>query len=229
MSNHYVIHIPETTITGKRLGRHVERDERSRAFSVASHATGVLKTTQHRRHCSPFNQGDLGSCTGNAMVGALMTGPLFKATRILGEQDAVDLYSAATRLDRIPGHYPHDDTGSSGLAVAKAAQQRGYISSYRHAFGISQALTALSRGPVIVGVNWYEGFDMPVGTSAELQILGTIRGGHEMVIDGIDVESGYVHLTNSWGSQWGNQGTCVMSFATLRRLLVEGGDVTVPT
>ena len=41
-----------------RLGRHVEHDPRSRAFSAG---TAVVKTVTYKRHGEPFDQGDLGS------------------------------------------------------------------------------------------------------------------------------------------------------------------------
>ncbi len=224
--NHKVIHLPEIPGAG-RLGRHIEHDERSRCFA-APQASGPLVSADWPRHCDPFDQGDLGSCTGNAMAGAAMTGPLFKVGRHLDESNAVTLYEAATRLDKVPGHYPPEDTGSSGLAVAKAAQRAGLISAYHHAFGLGAALSSLSKGPVIIGINWYEGFDAPQGTAALLAISGQPRGGHEVVLDGIDVKAGVVKGTNSWGLSWGNHGKFCMTFATFGRLLQESGDVVAP-
>ncbi len=191
-------------------------------------ADGPLKSVRWERHCPPFQQGQLGSCTANAITGACMTGPLFVPGRILTEEDAVKLYSVATRLDKVPGFYPPDDTGSSGLAAAKAAKQAGVISAYHHAFGLSAALHALTFGPVIGGFNWYEGFDSPIGSACELAISGAVRGGHEVCLDGIDVENGMVHITNSWGIEWGDRGRAIMSFGTLGQLLKEHGDIVVP-
>ncbi len=112
-----------------RLGRHVEHDPRSRAFSAG---TAAIKSVRYKRHGNAFDQGELGSCTGNAMAGVLMTEPLWIRGRNLTEADAVTLYKAATRLDKIPGKYPPDDTGSSGLAVMKAAVKAKYIAGYSH-------------------------------------------------------------------------------------------------
>src|SRR3974390_862685 len=108
------------------LGRHIEHDERSKRFPVARLAKGP-KSATYQRHCPPFDQGALGSCTGNAMAGVLMTEPFWTTGRLLTESDAVRLYSEATHLDNIRGNYPPDDTGSSGLAVAKAAKKEGWI------------------------------------------------------------------------------------------------------
>lgn len=225
--------IPESRISGRRLGRHVEHDARSRAFGVVLQQKPLVSVTWER-HCDPFDQGDLGSCTGNAMAGALMTGPLYQDGRVLDESNAVAIYEAATHLDNIPGAYPPDDTGSSGLAAAKAAKKMGLLSVYHHAFGLAAALHGLAAGPIIIGINWWASFDTPQGDNAELvgqwdsQSGDYIRGGHELVLDALDVENGYVIGTNSWGLSWGAKGKFCMTFGTFQALLQQQGDVIVP-
>ena len=135
------------------------------------------------------------------------------------------LYEAATRLDSIRGAYPPDDTGSTGLAVAKAAKNAGLISGYKHATSITAALSALQTGPVITGVNWYEGFDEP-DASGRVSIAGSVRGGHEFVVDGYDADAGLVYAHNSWGTSWGLAGRFCFSVDDWTRLLSEDGDVT---
>jgi hypothetical protein len=221
-----VRHIPERIIHGRRLGRHIEHDERSRAYE-APRMVGPIRSVEWKRHCPAFDQGELGSCTGNAMAGLLMTEPFFTPGRELTEDDAVKLYSAATSLDRIPGHYPPDDTGSSGLAIMKAAVRLGFIRAHHHVFSFAGALAALQSGPVIMGLPWYEGFDTPIGDRAEVCTSGEIRGGHEIEAYMLDIENGFVGFWQSWGPDFGDRGRFVMSFETLRRALKEDGDVTV--
>jgi papain like protease len=218
--------IPEQVDTAHRLGRHVRHDPRSWNFQAAR-APKVV-TTVHKRHCAPFDQGELGSCTGNAEAGLLMSDPLFQKGRVLTEEDAVKLYSQATHLDRVKGIYPPDDTGSSGLAVMKAAKQLGYITKYEHAFGLQQALEALVLSPVITGVNWYEGFDSP-DSKGMVKISGGIRGGHEFEVVGVDAENQTVRACNSWGATWGDGGYFQFSWETWDQLLHEQGDVTTAT
>jgi hypothetical protein len=218
--------IPEAIDTAHRLGRHVRHDPRSWSFQ-APRADKVV-TTLHERHCAPFDQGDVGSCTGNAEAGLLMTDPLYRKGRVLTEEDAVKLYSQATHLDRVRGIFPPDDTGSSGLAVMKAARQLGYVTRYEHAFGLQPALEALVLAPVITGVNWYEGFDRPDG-SGTVSISGEVRGGHEFEVVGVDAEHRTVRACNSWGTAWGDRGYFQFSWDTWDRLLHEQGDVTTAT
>lgn len=221
-----VIHLPETKGVG-RLGRHVRHDPISKAFVFD--APGPLRSAKHHRYGNVLDQCDLGACTGFAMAGALMAGPLWSNMRQpLNETAAVQLYSMATTFDDIPGTYPPNDTGSSGLSVAKAAKRLSYLHSYHHAFGLGQALRALAAQPVLLGIPWYGGFDHPVGSECELRISGGIRGGHEVYLCEVDVENRYVRLVNSWGSGWGKDGTAVLSFRTLDTLLRSDGDVVVP-
>ena len=218
--------LPEHPVFARRLGRHIEHDTRSLAFPAARAVE--LVSVAHERHCPPFDQGDTGSCTGNAEAGLLMTDPLFVDGRVLTEADAVVLYERATHLDDIPGSYPPDDTGSSGLAAMKAAKELGYITGYRHAFGLQHSLEALVLAPVITGVSWYEGFDEP-SKNGTVEIAGSVRGGHEFAVVGIDTDARTVRACNSWGPDWGDHGYFQFSWDTWDQLLHERGDVTVVT
>ncbi|GAA4344868.1 hypothetical protein [Angustibacter luteus] len=210
------------------LGRHVNHDPRSRAYAHLS--TGrTLQSVRHTRHVPVFDQGSLGSCTGNALTGALATDPLFGGLpqgTTLDEDKAVEIYSAATKIDPYDGEYPPDDTGSDGLSVAKVAQSLGLISGYRHAFSLADALDALQDGPVITGVEWFAGFDRP-SADGTVEISGEVRGGHEIVVDEYDAATGKIGLTNSWGDGWGVDGRFHMTAATWGKLLDRQGDVTI--
>ena len=71
-----VIRRPDGTLFA--LGRHVNHDPRSRRFAFrAQQAT--LAPVFHERHVPIFDQGSLGSCTGNAALGILATGPYWDA------------------------------------------------------------------------------------------------------------------------------------------------------
>jgi hypothetical protein len=210
-------------MSGGALGRHVDHDPRSRDYP-ALRAT-PLRTTLHRRRTRPYDQGTLGSCTGNAIAGLLMTDPFWRSGRHLSEVSAVKFYSYATAHDNVPGTYPPDDTGSTGLAAAKAARAFGYITSYRHAFGLQHTLEALTIAPVIMGAPWYEGFDEP-DLHGYVRITGDIRGGHEFEVVGVDVVTHTVRACNSWGSEWGDAGYFVIPWDDVDRLLHEQGDVT---
>jgi hypothetical protein len=219
---------------GHRLGRHVEHDPRSRRYPFR--ATTPVQTTVHRIRIPVLDQGQLGSCTGNAAVACVGSDPLFEAVPAdrrpnptnaqIDERLAVRLYSAATQLDEVQGQYPPTDTGSSGLAVAKAAKAQGLIAGYQHAFSLEAALQALVLAPLITGVHWYQGFDHPAA-DGRVSIAGEVRGGHEFVVYGVDAERRVVLARNSWGTAWGNGGTFYFSWDDWGRLLSEQGDATI--
>ncbi|MGE5288837.1 MAG: hypothetical protein ACM3ML_16885 [Micromonosporaceae bacterium] len=221
-----VTHLPEQRIEGKRLGRHVVHDPRSRDFTA--HRAAQIVSVNHQATGLPLDQGEIGSCTANALCGALNSVPDFGGGTPLNEKDAVSLYELETKMEGKP--YPPNDPGGSGLMVCKAAKDRGMIASYRHAFGIQHALEALVLRPVISGFSWYSSFDMPDKTTGLVEIApgATIRGGHEVVADQIDAENQLVWFWNSWGTKYGLGGRFCMSYATWERLLEEQGDVTVP-
>ncbi len=219
------VQIPERPIEGKRLGRHIQHDPRSLKFP-AEVAPAVTSVT-HDATGLPLDQGQIGSCTANALCGALDSAPDYTGGAPLTEQNAIQLYERETKLEGHP--YPPNDPGGSGLMVCKAGQQLGLISSYQHAFGIDHALGALVLRPVITGINWYTSFDTPDPTGlVEIASGATVRGGHEVVADGIDADKQLVWLWNSWGTGWGLGGRFCMSFATWDQLLQQKGDVTVP-
>ncbi len=218
--------IEETVVAGRRLGRHVNHDPRSRDFP-ASRAPSIVSVT-HNAVGLPLDQGQIGSCTANALCGALNSTPDNAGGTVYNEDQAVHLYELETKLEGQP--YPPNDPGGSGLMVCKAAKSLGWIRAYTHAFGIQHALEALVQRPVITGVSWYDSFDQPDAQTGLVSIAPTakIRGGHEIVADGIDADNRLVWLWNSWGTSWGLGGRFCWTFDTWEQLLSSQGDVTVP-
>ena len=216
-------HIEEVSpVASRRLGRYVHHDPRS--LEHAAPKAPRLASIMHHRTVPIFDQGDLGSCTGNAAAGCMGTRPFEHRCT---EADAVQIYCEATHLDRILGVYPPDDTGSSGLGVMKALKKRGWIKAYRHAFGLDHALHTLMLGPGITGITWLSGCDSP-DKSGVVRYTGAIRGGHEIQLLGLDVDTKLVWFANSWGASWGKGGLFAMSFDDYALALKDDGDATFP-
>lgn len=220
------------------LGRHVNHDPRSLRFAHKP-SSAELASKVWDRHYAVLDQGQTGSCTGNAMLGAIYTGKVYEAlTEALrtslqpSEAVARDiLYHLATTLDPYNGTYPPTDTGSDGVSVNKAAQSLGLISGYRHLLSLDDALAAVANDShVITGVNWYSAFDRPdaKGLVKLPKKLTGLEGGHEFLVYGIDVDNELVLARNSWGTGWGVAGEFKFSFADWGTLLSHDGDVTVP-
>ncbi len=72
-ANIILVKLPEVQVEGKRLGRHIRHDPRSFEFQ-AGRAPQIVSVT-HQSTGLPLNQGNLGSCTANALCGALDSAP----------------------------------------------------------------------------------------------------------------------------------------------------------
>ena len=223
--------IPEIIIPGKRLGRHVNHDDRSLAYALPE--TDTIVSIQWPRLIPILDQGDVGACTGNACTGILGTNPDYTDLApelavglVLDEAEALTLYSAAEKIDGGAG-YPPEDNGSSGLSVAQAAKAAGLCSGYVHALSIAAAHTAIQIGPFMVGSDWYDSFDTPDANGLVAIAPGaTVRGGHEYECIGYDAPSDLWHLVNSWGTAYGVAGHFYYSTETFTALLASDGDVT---
>ena len=95
----------------------------------------------------------------------------------------------------------------------------------------------LELGPLCVGSNWYSSMDSPreVGGKQCMRVdyASKIRGGHEFVVNAIDLDpqdgsEPYYRMKNSWGQGWGADGTARFRLADLERLIFEGwGDAVL--
>lgn len=229
------VHIPEDVVEGKRLGRHVVHDPKSREFEAERASEFV--SVDHGGIGLPLDQAQVGSCTAEATTGAGNSSPNLKPGHAPRTQrDAYALYGQEVQLEG--GTYPPDDPGGSGLMVCKAAKRMGWLSSYRHAFGIEHALLALGKRPVITGVSWFASMDTPNSKGLVSIAPGSnIRGGHELVADQIIVPAGatiddldaiLIGLWQSWGLGYGIGGRFWWTAATWNELLEQQGDCTVP-
>ena len=211
------------------LGRHPDaaehHDPRSRNF--AARADLPVKTKYWRRYGDVLDQGNLGSCTGNAAAGCLNHVP-FHATGapMLTETDAVRIYSTATTIDPFTGRYPPTDTGSDGLSVAKVVQREGRITAYQHAFSLDHVLSTLMLGPLIVGVPWMNDMFYPEPNGI-VRPTGGEAGGHEICLDGVNITHKWLRFTNSWSEAWGIGGRFYMYWADFGTLLAQGGDAVL--
>jgi hypothetical protein len=220
------------------LGRLVEHDERSRYYPWAE-AHLPIASVQWPRLSPILDQGELGSCTGNAMAGWLGTAPYAKdpsGSVRFNEALAVELYSLATKLDGFPGQYPPEDTGSSGLAVAKAARKLGFIKTFTWCYSTDALMRRLQHGPVIVGTVWLAGM-MAVDSAGFVDVSGEEVGGHEYLIRGLHVDGDRSHFVcdNSWSTGWGiptesspHGGSFRLRVADWVTLRARQADVTVP-
>lgn len=225
--------------TDPRLGRHVEHDERSWEHRFLAKQQRPQKKTTHWTSIQPaLDQGDVGSCTGNAVAQWLNTGfgqQLLREPLFHDENDALNIYSKATHLDSIPGHYKPDDTGSSGTAACKAATKLSYIKGYSWLFSFSSVQAAIETTPLITGTLWTNDMFNPTNGLVKIGSLvdSNIAGGHEYLMTGIDWTEEVFEFRQSWGdtNKWHGckpGGYFAISFRDYIQLYAANGDVTVP-
>jgi hypothetical protein len=181
-----------------------------------------------------LNQGTRPSCTGNGTAQCLSTWPF---TAKLTEADAIRIYEKATQIDPFPGTDPPDPTGSDGASAARAAKILGYTSfDFASVDTLSEVKQALQLSTGIIGVDWWSGFSTPQ-RCGEMQLTGSIEGGHEIQLAGFDAEMNIYIIRNSWGPTWGRCRTgkhaseCGYAYwtaATLQKLLDGGAEIDFP-
>jgi hypothetical protein len=243
-----------------KLGRHQVLDARSldwlhectgAALRPAAHAPRIPVLDQEGLlaqgiHVSRVVAGAedvdaLGSCAGCAGTAAVSVLLDDQQARLAGldlssaksaEEWAIGLYAQATALDNADGVFPPDDSGSSGLGIAKALKRRGLVGHHRHATTATALASLLQTGPVLLGVPWFQAWFEP-GPDGFVDhgdwAASAVVGGHEICVIAleqvaqdhaglVEPESTVIRFRNSWSTSWGDNGDGLMSLATYQLL-----------
>lgn len=209
----------------RRLDRIPEFDERSRQFAARHLIAAAQAPRSFSWSCATvLDQGPDGACVGFGWSHEAAAKPAVVPG--INYDVAFALYRRAQQLDEWPGE---DYEGSSVIAGAKAANEKGWITSYRWNFGIDDTILALGYlGPVVLGTNWYDAmFDVDAKVFISPGV-SKVAGGHCYLANKVNVKEEYVTVHNSWGRGWGNNGEAKLRFKDLDRLLREAGESCVP-
>jgi hypothetical protein len=184
------------------------------------------------RFALPLDQGSLGKCTCEGALGLLTTRPhVWRGTIDAGGLELISdaLYRWATRHDPFltpaPGYWEPIDTGSNGESALNAAVALGYLpaEAFIEVGSFEELQNALQKGPCMIGVDWYAGFDSPDRCGA-VKKTGQVRGGHEFLLAGSRKETKQDLARNSWGNKYGRDGYFWLTWGTVSELLAAGGD-----
>lgn len=220
------IHVKAVEQKHPQLGRQLVHDSKSRMFPAAP---TIDRATWHDKVVrvydpSPNPNQCHGECTGCAKAMEMNAAGNRVSGVVLNMDNAHAFYKLATTLDPFAGSWPPDDTGSSGLAAAKAAQKLGIGAGYRHVFGgANEVVQLIMLGRVVnVGTWWYDGMFNP-NSSGIIKPTGDIAGGHQYIARGYDVDRDLVRI-RCW---WGTFKDVWIKRSDLQALLLDGGDAHI--
>lgn len=218
-------------------------DHRDFTFAFAAPAKTLPSKIDLRKQCPPvYDQGQLGSCTGNAIAGAIE----FE----LMKQDA-DIFTPSRLFiyynERVIEHSVNQDAGAEIRDGMKSANKQGVcpetmwpyiikkfcdkppVAAYTNALKhqilsyqrvsrlLNQMKGCLAEGyPFIFGFTVYDAFE-----SAQVEKTGKLNmprpkekvlGGHAVLAVGYDDKSKRFIVRNSWGDAWGQKGYFTMPY-----------------
>jgi hypothetical protein len=205
---------------GKGLGRHPFNDIRNRSMGfVLQEEQPVVPYYKVWKHGIILDQGEEGACVGFSWQAWENSKPIGYALQ-QGADAAFAWYNRAKQLDPWQGE---DYEGTSVLAGAKVAKERGGINSYLFANSFEELeVWLLSKGPVVVGSDWFNSMDK-VSYDGFVQVRpeSGARGGHAYLLLGKNKAGNYV-FQNSWGEEYGKGGLFLMSEGNFYALVSSG-------
>jgi nucleoside phosphorylase len=209
-------------------------------------AKGLPAAVDLRSKCPPvYNQGQLGSCTGNGIAGAVefdqrkQGGKVFTPSRLFiyyneraiegtisqdsGAQVRDGIKSVATLGVPPETDWPYDIAkfADKPPPSAYAAAKNDLVSSYaRVSQTLPQMQGCLAEGyPFVFGFTVYESFESAAVASSGVVPMPAqgehVVGGHCVVAVGYDDSKRAFIIRNSWGTGWGMKGYCTMPYEYL--------------
>jgi C1A family cysteine protease len=218
------------------------------AAPLARLAKGLPPSIDLRSKCPPvYNQGQLGSCTGNGIAGAIefdqrkLGKKAFTPSRLFiyynervmegtvnqdsGAQVRDGIKSVATIGAPPETDWPYDIkkfADKPSPAAYTDAKQDLVLSYARVTQMLTQMQGCLADGyPFVFGFTVYESFEGNAVAKSGIVPMPAIGekvvGGHCVVAVGYDDAKRVFIVRNSWGTGWGIKGYCLMPYEYLLR------------
>jgi hypothetical protein len=156
------------------------------------------------------HQGATGTCTEHGAYELVVAAPIATRApaRLWPQFSAYREYILDDEWPANDGEATGPDSGLQFGSSVRAAMRwlvaKGYASGYAWAFHRAPAsLWVRTRGPVVLGVNWYESmFNLTSEGIAKIAPTTTLAGGHSFAWIGADERRGLDLFANSW-DRWG--------------------------
>lgn len=217
----------------------------SRDYSYTLSTKASINKVDLRPYCSPIeNQGNLGSCTGQAIAGAIEL--LNKRNRKPTDVSRLFIYyyerlilgtvnydSGAYIRDGIKAtnHYgasletywPYNIKRfkEEPISEAKTDALKRKVTRYERITSFNGCIDALNNGyPIIMGFHVYSSFmSANVAKTGNMPYPNIKRerllGGHAVLLVGYDKTKKVFIARNSWGTNWGDKGYFYMPFSVV--------------
>lgn len=223
-------------------------DHRDLLYSAIAPKVKLPTKVDLRNECSSIeNQGQLGSCTANALAGNLqfleiINGQVYKDVSRLfiyynerAIEGTVGFDSGAMIRDGIKGlakwgvcpelNWPYNITQFTRKPTAACYKEglRHRITSYHRLQTLNEMFNCLADGfPFVFGFTVYESFESlrvaQTGIVPMPKKTEKTLGGHAVMAVGYDQKQKRFIVRNSWGTQWGQEGYFTMPYAYLETL-----------
>jgi C1A family cysteine protease len=223
-------------------------DHRDYLYKVIAPEVSLPSVVDLRATCSAVeNQGDLGSCTANALVGNL---EFLEKKNFQPFQDMSRLFIYYN--ERLLEHTIHEDSGAALRDGIKSLSKAGccpevdwpydiskftnrpslkcYIEALHYKiksyFAIQtqqEMLTCLADGyPFVFGISVYESFESQDVAKTGIVPMPSLDernlGGHAVCAVGYDMNKQVFIVRNSWGAEWGDKGYFYLPFEYMDKL-----------
>ncbi len=223
-------------------------DHRDQVYAAPMPTLAALPSKVDLRPKCPkevYDQGQLGSCTGNAIAGAIEFDLIKQGAHAFTPSRLFIYYN-----ERVIEHTVSSDSGAQIRDGVKAVNKQGAppeklwpydiakfkdkpsadvygaaaqhkVSSYqRVARSLSQTKGCLAAGfPFVFGFTVYESFESDAVAKSGIVPMPSsnesVLGGHAVLAVGYDDEQQRFIVRNSWGDKWGQKGYFTLPYAYL--------------
>lgn len=221
----------------KKYGWKPQRpDFRDRVFHISHPKSAPTKIDLRPQDVPIYDQGDIGSCTGNSSVGAFsfdhkkQFGKQFDGSRLMAyyngraAEGTTDQDAGAAIRDVIAGLkqyglaqetlWPYLDVNVT-LPPEPAAVADGLLHPTVQYGALDQSLDALKTTlansfPFVFGFSVYDSFESDAVAQTGIVPMPSptenMIGGHAVMAVGYDDTKGIFIVRNSWGTGWGDKG-----------------------